>query len=76
MTPPVPVELLAPCEEPTAPADGSFGAVYESYVANVVGPWARCVRKDDKLVEIVKYRDQVCAKMKVDNAKPKRWWEF
>jgi len=73
--PPIPAELLVPCEEPTLPADGTFAAVYANYIDNVVGPWARCIRKDDKLVEIVRYRDEVCKKIKADNTTPKRWWE-
>jgi hypothetical protein len=75
--PPIPVELLAPCEEPMLPDERGFAAIYESYVRNVVGPWARCIRKDDKLVELIKYRDAVCKKIKEDNAKAaKPWWQF
>lgn len=75
--PPIPAELLVPCEEPAVPDERGFGAIYESYVRNVVGPWARCIRKTDRLIEIVKYRDSVCAKIKADNAaKEKQWWQF
>jgi hypothetical protein len=63
-----------PCEEPTLPADGTFATIFDNYIHNVVGPWSRCIRKDDKLVEIVKYRDATCAKIKADNVK-KHWWE-
>jgi len=75
--PPIPAELLAPCEEPMVPDERGFAAIYESYVRNVVGPWARCIRKDDKLVELIKYRDAICIKIKEDNAKAaKPWWQF
>jgi hypothetical protein len=74
--PPIPAELLIPCEEPIPPNEAGFASIYESYVRNVVGPWARCIRKDDQLIAIVKYRDATCAKIKADNAQPKRWWEF
>lgn len=74
--PPIPAELLAPCEEPMVPDQPGFAQIYDSYVRNVVGPWARCIRKDDKLIELIKYRDSVCAKIKADNQQPKPWWKF
>jgi hypothetical protein len=74
--PPIPAELLVPCEEPTLPTDGTFAAVYENYVSNVVGPWARCLRKDDQLIAITRYREQVCDKIKADNAPAAHWWNF
>ncbi len=74
--PPVPAELLLPCEEPEQLTDAHFVGLYQQALRDI-GPWGRCIRKDDKLIEIVKYRDAVCAKIKADNAKPKpAWYEF
>lgn len=76
--PPIPLKLLEPCEEPMVPDERGFAAIYDSYVRNVVGPWARCIRKDDQLIALIKYRDSVCAKIKADNtaAQDKPWWRF
>lgn len=75
--PPIPPELLLPCEEPELLTDGSFASLYQQALRDV-GPWGRCVRKDDKLISIVKYREEVCAKMKADAEKakqPKPWYQ-
>ncbi len=74
--PPIPPELLLACEEPMVPDQPGFAAMYDSYIRNVAGPWSRCIRKDDQLIAIVKYRDAVCAKIRADNAQPKHWWNF
>lgn len=74
--PPIPAALLVPCEDAIIPTEASFAALYTNAIENAVGPWGRCVRKDDKLIEVVKYRDAFCAKLKADAAKPKPWWQF
>jgi hypothetical protein len=75
--PPIPAALLLPCEDAIIPVDASFAAIYSNAIENAVGPWGRCVRKDDKLIEVVKYRDAFCAKLKADAAaKSKPWWQF
>ena len=76
--PPIPPELLQPCEEWELPKDGSFAAVYESYVANATGPGARCIRKDDKLIEVLKYRAEVEQKLKeyFEREANKPWWQL
>jgi hypothetical protein len=75
--PDIPAELLQPCEEPMPLTDGRFATVYQQMLADL-GPWGRCVRKDDKLIEVVKYRDAVCQrvkdKIKADAEKP--WYKF
>jgi hypothetical protein len=76
--PSVPAEYLVPCEEAILPTDASYGAIFSNYNSNVVGPWARCIRKDDKLVAVVKYQEEACAKQK-EAAKQqdttKHWWQ-
>jgi len=74
--PPIPPELLARCEEPIAPSGPTFADIYSNAVANAVGPWARCVAKDDQLVAVVKYRDAAVAKIKADRSKAKPWWKW
>lgn len=76
--PPVPPKLLEACEEAILPLAGTYEEFYGNAIANVVGPWARCVRKDDQLVAVVKYQQDFCAKLKADAEKKasKRWWEF
>lgn len=75
--PPIPPALLEPCEEPAPIPDGRMATIYQQQLADL-GPWGRCIRKDDKLIEVVKYRDAVCQQIKdkiaADAAKP--WWKF
>lgn len=73
--PPIPAPLLLPCEEPELLADGRFATLYKQEFRDLAA-WQRCAHKDDKLVELVKYRDAVCAKIKADAAAPRQWWQF
>lgn len=75
--PPLPPELLLPCEEPTPLQRGTQADVAQKLI-DVTGPWGRCIRKDDRLVERIKYRMEIEEKWKADlakaNARP--WWKF
>lgn len=75
--PPVPPDLLEPCEEPAALTSGTFANVYQQMLADL-GPWGRCIRKDDTLVAVVKYREsareQCIERVKKEAEKP--WWKF
>lgn len=64
--PAIPATLMEPCEEPELLTDGEFRTVYLQAIRDT-GPWGRCMRNHDKLIEIVKYRDSVCQKVKQDN---------
>lgn len=75
--PPIPDELTARCEEPILPQGPTFADMYTNAIQNAVGPWRRCVSKDDALIAVVKYRDSVLAKWKAENSKQaKPWWQI
>jgi hypothetical protein len=75
--PPIPAALLEPCEEPTPLTDGRFATIYQQALADL-GPWGRCIRKDDALIAVVKYRDETCKriqeKIKAEAERP--WYKF
>jgi hypothetical protein len=74
--PPVPPKLLEPCEEPTPLKGGTQADLYLKMLEDV-GPWGRCIRKDDALIEVIKYRESVVEKYRADAAKPQpkfRWF--
>jgi hypothetical protein len=64
--PPIPVRLMEPCEEPAPLKLGTLDEMYRQALEDT-GPWGRCVRNHDKLVEVIKYRDSICEKFKADN---------
>lgn len=73
--PPIPPKLLEPCEEPTPLKGGTQADLYLKMLEDV-GPWGRCIRKDDALIEVIKYRMQVEEKWKAEAAKPTTGWKW
>jgi hypothetical protein len=74
--PPIPARLLEACEEPAPLKKGTLEEMYLAMLEDA-GPWGRCVRNHDRLIEVVKYRDAVVEKWKAQAGKPTRsWWRF
>lgn len=67
--PPVPERLMQPCEEPAPLRKGTLEELYIQMLEDA-GPWGRCVRNHDRLIEVIKYRDSVVEKYRADAAKP------
>jgi hypothetical protein len=63
--PPIPAKLLEPCQDPEPLQSGTMAELYQQMLRDL-GPWGRCIRIHDQLVEVVKYRDAVCAKFTKD----------
>jgi hypothetical protein len=74
--PPIPPRLMEACEEPAPLRKGTLEEMYLQMLEDA-GPWGRCVRNHDRLIEVVKYRDAVVEKWKAQAGKPTRsWWRF
>lgn len=73
--PPIPAALMQPCALPEPLPDGKMATLYLQLLRDT-DPWGQCLRSHDRLIEVVKYRDSVCAKIKADNAKPKPWYQW
>jgi hypothetical protein len=66
---------MEPCALPEQIPDGKMSTLYLQILRDS-DPWGRCLRSHDRLIEVVKYRDSVCAKILADNVKPKPWYQF
>lgn len=73
--PPIPASLLQACPLPEPIKDGRLETLYLQAIADT-GPWGECLRRQQSLVELVKYRDQVCARFRNQNPSPKEWWQW
>ncbi len=76
--PAMPAELLVPCEDPIIPTEATLAALYENAIQNAVGPWGRCVRKVDSIIQIEKYREAAAAAIReyLQQQNEKPWWKF
>src|SRR5437762_3390590 len=74
--PPIPAALLVPCPDPELPVEGTFSALYLNSLKNT-GPWGECMRRQDKLVELVKYQATVCPHIQsLNKTADKSSWQF
>jgi hypothetical protein len=73
--PPIPARLMEPCEEPAPLKKGTLEELYLQMLEDA-GLWGRCVRNHDRLIEVVKYRDEVVAKWKAEAAKIQSGWKW
>lgn len=73
--PPIPARLMEPCEEPAPLKRGTLEELYVQMLEDA-GPWGRCVRNHDRLIEVIKYRDSICAKFKADNVTKSVGWRW
>ena len=73
--PPIPASLLQACPLPEPLKDGKLETLYLQMLADT-GPWGECLRRQQSLVELVKYRDQVCAQFRNQNLSAKEWWQW
>lgn len=73
--PPIPPTLLQACPLPDPIKDGRLETLYLQAIADS-GPWGECLRRHQALVEVVKYRDQVCARFRSQNPPAKDWWQW
>lgn len=69
--PPIPPKLLESCKEPEQLLDGTFQTLYLQMIRDM-GPWGECIRNHEKLVEVVRYRDAVCDKLKPKQPEKKK----
>ena len=65
------------CPLPEPLPNGELRTLYLQMLRDTQ-PWGECIRRHDGLIEVVKYRDAVCAKVVADAqaeaARP--WWRF
>jgi hypothetical protein len=74
--PPIPPRLMEACEEPAPLKKGTLEEMYLAMLEDA-GPWGRCVRAHDRLIEVVKYRTEVEKKWREQAAKsPRPWWKL
>ena len=73
--PPIPASLLQACPLPEPIKDGRLETLYLQALADT-GPWGECLRRQQSLVELVKYRDQVCVQFRNQNLSAKEWWQW
>lgn len=73
--PPIPASLLQPCPLPEPIRDGRLETLYLQALADT-GPWGECLRRQQALAEVVKYRDQTCARFRSQNPPPSEWWHW
>lgn len=66
--PPIPAEHMQACDEPSPLRAGTLEEMYLAMLQDA-GPWGRCVREHDKLIALVKYRDEIVARWKAQAAK-------
>ena len=73
--PPIPASLLQACPLPEPIKDGRLETLYLQAIADT-GPWGECLRRQQSLVELVKYRDQVCVQFRNQNPPANNWWQW
>jgi hypothetical protein len=74
--PPLPPEVMLPCQEPEPLPDGQLSTLYLQMLRDT-GPWGECRRRQAQLVALVKYQQQVrdeYARSLPQQNKP--WWKF
>ena len=73
--PPLPMSSVSACPIPEDLPDGAMGTLYLAHLQNLQ-LWKECIRKFNHLVELVRYRDQVCKDLqnRLEN-ESKKWWQ-
>lgn len=73
--PPIPSSLLLSCPNLHPLQDGKLATLYQQMLADA-DLYRECLRRHDQLVAVVKYRDQVCERIRSQSQSTKAWWEF
>lgn len=73
--PPIPQSLLQPCPPLDPLADGQMGTLYLQMLKDT-GTLGECQRRQQALVEVVKYQRQVCDQFLSQPPQSKEWWQW